>query len=637
MYIKLVRIVVVAVLMFLSLDANSIACMFGVNLCSAEFGESVLPGTYGTDYTYPTPAELDYYKSKGLMLIRLPFRWERMQQTKGGQLDSAELARMDSFIAAARERGMMVILDLHNFARYYGDIIGSSALPNAVFKDFWAKFAAHYKNESAIYAYGLMNEPHDTGGLWPAAAQAGVDGIRLQDMNHLILVPGENWSAAYTWTTHNNAFNVTDPADNFLYEAHQYFDKDNSGQYKNSYDADGAYPEIGVDRVKVFVNWLKGRNAKGFIGEYGVPYDDSRWLTVLDKFLTYLDENCIGGTYWAGGPWWYNNNSDYKLSVEPKDLSNPQDRPQMSILTKHLKCCTKPKSHDFDGDGKSDIVLQNLKTGETYMWFMSGTTITGGGAPPTTALTWQIKGVGDFDGDGKSDIVLQDITTGQVVIWLMSGSTVKALGSPATVALMWQIKGAGDLDGDGKSDIVFQNVTTGTIYVWLMNGTTIKDMESPATVDPIWQIKGVGDLDGDGKSDIVFQNVTIGTIYAWLMNGTTIKDMGSPATVALMWQIKGVGDLDGDGKSDIVFQNVTTGTIYVWLMNGYTITSSGSPATVDLGWIIRGVSDFDGDGKSDIVFQNLTTGMVYVWLMSGYTTTSSGSPATVDYLTWQIK
>ena len=52
--------------------------LFGVNLSGAEWGNRY-PGTFGTDYTYPTASELDYYKSKGLTLIRLPFLWERVQ------------------------------------------------------------------------------------------------------------------------------------------------------------------------------------------------------------------------------------------------------------------------------------------------------------------------------------------------------------------------------------------------------------------------------------------------------------------------------------------------------------------------------------------------------------------------------
>src|SRR5690606_34479588 len=86
-------------------------------------------------------------------------------------------------------------------------------------------------------------------------------------------------------------------------------------------------PMIGVDRVTEFVEWLDEKGAKGFIGEYGVPGNDSRWLTVLDNFLAYLDANGVSGTYWAGGPWW----GSYQLSCEPTN-NYTTDKPQMSVL-----------------------------------------------------------------------------------------------------------------------------------------------------------------------------------------------------------------------------------------------------------------------------------------------------------------
>ncbi len=56
--------------------------MIGVNLAGAEFGSA--SGVYGTSYIYPTASELDYFKSEGITLIRLPFMWERAQPTLGG-------------------------------------------------------------------------------------------------------------------------------------------------------------------------------------------------------------------------------------------------------------------------------------------------------------------------------------------------------------------------------------------------------------------------------------------------------------------------------------------------------------------------------------------------------------------------
>jgi endoglucanase len=52
--------------------------LIGVNLSGAEFGTAMI-GTYGIDYTYPTHAEIDYFASKGMGIIRLPFMWERLQ------------------------------------------------------------------------------------------------------------------------------------------------------------------------------------------------------------------------------------------------------------------------------------------------------------------------------------------------------------------------------------------------------------------------------------------------------------------------------------------------------------------------------------------------------------------------------
>lgn len=45
---------------------------FGVNLSGAEFG-NVYPGVDGTHYGYPTEKDLDYFKAKGLYLVRFPF------------------------------------------------------------------------------------------------------------------------------------------------------------------------------------------------------------------------------------------------------------------------------------------------------------------------------------------------------------------------------------------------------------------------------------------------------------------------------------------------------------------------------------------------------------------------------------
>jgi endoglucanase len=70
---------------------------------------------------------------------------------------------------------------------------------------------------------------------------------------------------------------------------------------------------------------------EGFLGEYGVPDTDSRWLPILDDLLTALDDAGFHGTYWAAGEWW----GGYPLSVQPRGDFNA-DRPQMAVLERHL-------------------------------------------------------------------------------------------------------------------------------------------------------------------------------------------------------------------------------------------------------------------------------------------------------------
>jgi endoglucanase len=197
----------------------------------------------------------------------------------------------------------------------------------------WTKLAREFHGHPALYGYELMNEPHDMpegSDSWAYLAQAATDAIRREDQSAWILVPGYGWQTARHWPENNRNLNVRDSANRLLYAAHQYFDRDSSGTYVGSYNGDGVYANIGVDRIRPFLDWLAARNARGIFTEYGIPDNDSRWLTVLDRFLDELDANprIDGGTYWSSGPWW----GSYPLSIEPR---NGSDRPQMTILEKY--------------------------------------------------------------------------------------------------------------------------------------------------------------------------------------------------------------------------------------------------------------------------------------------------------------
>lgn len=306
----------------------------GVNLAGAEFGEGSLPGTYGTHYIYPTTAEVDYFLGKGMNTFRLPFRWERLQYGPFGSLNSAELDRLDAFVSYATGRGATVILDPHNYARYYGNVIGESQVPASAFADFWSRLAERYRGNDRV-VFGLMNEPHSMSTeLWRDNANAAIQAIRATGATNLILVPGNAWTGAHSWEQNwygtPNAvamLGIVDPGNHYAFEVHQYMDGNSSGQSDSCVST-----TIGAERLVAFTNWLRQHGKKGFLGEFAGGRNETCYAA-LDTMLDYLDANddvWLGWTYWAAGPWW----GEYIFTLEPDSQGN--DRPQMVPLSQHF-------------------------------------------------------------------------------------------------------------------------------------------------------------------------------------------------------------------------------------------------------------------------------------------------------------
>ena len=317
-----------------SMNANAETLRFtGVNIAGAEFNGRKLPGRPSTDYFYPSKPMIDHFAQKGMNTIRLPFLWERLQPALSGELDPAELKRLDDTVQYATGRGLHVVLDVHNYAAYRRAPIGTADVTAASLGDLWRRIAMHFKpNRDVIF--GLVNEPK---GLktetWLEAANAAIAAIRETGARQLILVPGNAWTGAHSWTSRGygtpNAeamLGVTDPANNYAFEVHQYLDKDFSGTKPECRNE-----QAGVVALQKFTEWLKTNRKRGFLGEFGGG-SDPVCLAALDGMLTHMAENkavWLGWTYWAAGFW----PPSYFTSVQPV---NGVDTPQMAVLLKHV-------------------------------------------------------------------------------------------------------------------------------------------------------------------------------------------------------------------------------------------------------------------------------------------------------------
>jgi aryl-phospho-beta-D-glucosidase BglC (GH1 family) len=71
-----------------------------------------------------------------------------------------------------------VLLDVHNYFRYRGQLIGSANVSYTAFTKFWSKLAALYVDNPKII-FGTMNEPNGVSALMTlTAANAAIAGIR---------------------------------------------------------------------------------------------------------------------------------------------------------------------------------------------------------------------------------------------------------------------------------------------------------------------------------------------------------------------------------------------------------------------------------------------------------------------------
>lgn len=315
----------------------------GVNLAGAEFG-SAMPGTFGTDYTYPEPSSFGRFAALGFNCIRLPFRWERLQPIVDGPFDEPEWQRIAGIIDAASVSRQTLVLDMHNSAhRKVRDdgwrteqIIGSSAVPTAAFARTWVEITRRVAGRSHV-VLGIMNEPANIAvEVWRDIAQAVIDAIRKAGNEHLILLPGVDWSGAHSWFSQRNTLieTVRDPARHMAIEVHQYVDSDSSGRSGAAQSA-----TIGSERLEAFQEWARERRLKAFLGEFGSGSAPSS-LAAIEDMVREVESNpdvWIGWTAWAAGPWWP---PDEPLRLEPD--ANGTLPPQTASLTRFTRPSTEP-------------------------------------------------------------------------------------------------------------------------------------------------------------------------------------------------------------------------------------------------------------------------------------------------------
>lgn len=292
----------------------------GVNLSGLEFGTGV--GTINTNYVLPGENNYSYWSQEvGSNIVRLPFTWERLQPQLGGALDQNYLSYLKQSVSYAEAHGMSIILDLHNYGLYNGQLATAAQL-----SDVWTKLGQTFKGDSSVW-FDIMNEPNNVSATqWENITQQAVNAIRAAGIDNKILLEGTAWSGAHSWISSGNAAafsNFKDPANNYAFDVHQYLDSDSSGTSAT------AVPGSGSTRLVDVTKWAESTGQKLFLGETGLA-NNAGSETEMKAMINYMNQHSgawLGMTLWGAGPWW---GSNYIYNINPTGLgtssvANAQD------------------------------------------------------------------------------------------------------------------------------------------------------------------------------------------------------------------------------------------------------------------------------------------------------------------------
>lgn len=275
-----------------------------------------------------TEYDLDLIAEMGCNVVRVPF-WYRnfMSDDKGTWLSDnldeiSGFRRLDWVIAEAAERGMYVILDMHgvpggqSFNHSTGGIginkIYSDAECQAAMEKLWVAIAERYKDNTAVAAYDIMNEPHNNDeaysdrpeykNIWSRESwdeynkiyDRMIEAIRAVDDNHVITVEG-------IWRVENLPNPRSSGWSNVMYQLHLYDDTAQFGtltaslsRFAERYDVAVYVGEFSnIDGIGICenygVNWTTWtyKGGKGYNGNWFLYYAD---LPVADSTTDSFEE-----------------------------------------------------------------------------------------------------------------------------------------------------------------------------------------------------------------------------------------------------------------------------------------------------------------------------------------------------------
>jgi endoglucanase len=214
-------------------------------------------------------------KAAGFNAVRIPVRWSAHAGSEQPYtIDLRFLARVDQVIGWALQRGLVVVLNIHNDDEMAVDPTGHEQR----FLALWRQIAEHYKDYPQTLFFEPLNEPNSamTAPLWNKVVNEALTVIRKTNPERNVVIGGVNWNG------YNQLQYLELPADDHHIIASYHYYNPFQFTHQGAEWVDGSGPWLGTtweatDAQKAELSsqfdtvaaWGKKQAVPVYMGEFG--------------------------------------------------------------------------------------------------------------------------------------------------------------------------------------------------------------------------------------------------------------------------------------------------------------------------------------------------------------------------------
>jgi hypothetical protein len=230
--------------------------------------------------SFITEGDFKFLSEIGATVVRIPFNYRHFEDDMNpGHYNSVGFHYLDYAIEWGKKHNIYIILDLHaapgwqNQGWHSDNPYGISLLwgnrdYQERIKNLWVYIADHYKDESQVAGYDLLNEPNAPNmEILNRVYREWTSAIRTVDKRHIIFIEGNRYAQIFE--------GLDEPFDdNLAYSSHNYITAAYMGRRYPGYSSDVYVDKGWIEKSFLERNkWILEHKRPSWVGEFGALFD----------------------------------------------------------------------------------------------------------------------------------------------------------------------------------------------------------------------------------------------------------------------------------------------------------------------------------------------------------------------------